>query len=69
MEKSQRRMIINYFSLKGWSAQKIQKEITDTLGSDVRSQAQISRWLARFSLGDISCLDEARPGRPLSILE
>jgi hypothetical protein len=68
MEKSQQRVIIDYFLLKGWGARKIQKELTDTLGSDVYSQAQISGWLTCFSTGDISCLDEARPGRPLSIL-
>jgi hypothetical protein len=68
MEKSQQRVIICCFSLKGWGDRKIQKELTDTLGSDEYSQAQISRWLARFSTGDISCLDEAQPGRPLSIL-
>jgi hypothetical protein len=69
MEISQQRVFLYYFSLKGWGAGKIQKELTDALGSDVYLQAQISRWLARFSTGDISCLDEARTGRPLSILE
>jgi hypothetical protein len=61
-------VIIYYFSLKGWGARKIQKELTDTLGSDVYPQTQISRLLARFSAGDLSRLDEARPGRPVSIL-
>jgi hypothetical protein len=41
MEKSQQRAIIYYFSLKGRVAWKIQKELTDTLGSDIYSQAQI----------------------------
>jgi hypothetical protein len=68
MEKSQRRVIIYSFLLKGWGARKIQKELTDTLGPDVYFQAKISRWFARFSTGDISCLDEARPGRLFSIL-
>jgi hypothetical protein len=53
MEKSQPRAIIDDFSLKDWDAREIQKELTDTLGSDVYSQAQILRWLARFSTGDI----------------
>jgi len=26
----------------------------------------VSSWITRFSTGDISCLDEPRPGRPLS---
>jgi hypothetical protein len=68
MEKSPGRVIPDYFSLKGWDARKIQKELTDTLGPDIDSQAQISRWLVRFSQCDISSLDEARRGRPLSIL-
>jgi transposase len=68
MEKCQQRVIIHYFSLKGWGVRKIHKEMRDTLRSDQYSQAQISRWLARFSTGDISSLDEARPGRPRSIL-
>jgi hypothetical protein len=68
MEKSQQRVIIYYFSLKGWGARKIQKKLIDTFGSDGYSQAQISPWLARFCTGDISCFDEARPGRPLLIL-
>jgi hypothetical protein len=68
MGKFQPRVIIYSFSLKGWAARKIQKELTDTLGSDVYSQAQTSRWLARFSMVDISCLDQAQPGRLLSIL-
>jgi transposase len=60
--------MIDYFSLKGWGARKIQKKLTDTLGSDLSSQAEISRWLARFRAGNISCLDEARPGALFSIL-
>jgi hypothetical protein len=68
MQKSQQRAIIYSLSLKGSGARKIQKELTDALGSDAYSQAQISRWIARFSPGDISSLDEARLGRRLSIL-
>jgi hypothetical protein len=68
MEKSRQRGIIDYFSLKGLIARKTQKELTDTLSSDACSQVQISRWLARFGTGDISCLDEGGPGRPVSIL-
>jgi hypothetical protein len=62
-------VIIYCFSLKGWGARTIQKELTDTLGSDICSQAQISRWFARFSMGGISCLDEARSGRLLPVME
>jgi hypothetical protein len=69
MEKSQQRVIIYHFSLKGWGARKIQNELMDALRLDVYLQAQISQWLAPFSVGDISCLDETRPGRPLSILD
>jgi hypothetical protein len=65
MKKSQRQIILYYFSLKDWAARKIQKKLTDALGSDGYSQAQISRWLARFSAGDISCLDELRLGKSL----
>jgi hypothetical protein len=43
MEKSQERGIIYYFSLKDWDARTIQKELTDTLGSDEYSQIEISR--------------------------
>jgi hypothetical protein len=68
MEKSQQRVISDYFSLKGCGARKLRKKLTDKLGSDVYSQAQISRWFVHFSPSDISFLDEARPGRPLSIL-
>jgi transposase len=68
MEKSQQQVILDDFSLKGWGTRKIQKELTDTLRSDVYSQVQISRWLARFSTGDSFSLNEARPGRPFSIL-
>jgi hypothetical protein len=50
MEKSQQRVIVYSFSLKGWP-RKIQKELTNALGSDGYSQVQISRWLARFSSG------------------
>jgi SNF family Na+-dependent transporter len=67
MEKSQQRVLIYYFSLKGWSTRTIQKELTDTYGSDGSSQTQISQWFARFSTGKISWLDEARAGRRLSI--
>jgi hypothetical protein len=61
MEKSQQRGMIDEFLLKGWSTRKISKELTDTLGSDVYSQAQISRGLARFSTGGISCLVKFDP--------
>jgi hypothetical protein len=56
------------FLLKSRDAREIQKDPTNTLVSDVYSQAQISRSITRFSTGDISYLDEARPGRLLSIL-
>jgi hypothetical protein len=39
MEKSEQRVIIYDSSLKGWNAQKIQKELTNTLGSDDCLQA------------------------------
>jgi hypothetical protein len=68
MEKTQPREIVYCFSLKGWRARKIQKELTDPHGSDEYSQAQIPRRLARFSKGDIFCLDDVRAGRALSIL-
>jgi hypothetical protein len=68
MEASQQRVLIYYFSLKGWGARKIQKEFTDAFDSGAYLQTQISRSLAHFSTNDISCLDEARPGRQLSIL-
>jgi hypothetical protein len=35
MEKSQQRVIIYYFSLKGWGAWKIEKELTNALSSDI----------------------------------
>jgi hypothetical protein len=39
MVKSQQRVILYYFSLKGWGARKIHNELADALGSDVYSQA------------------------------
>jgi hypothetical protein len=68
MEKSQQRVIIYCFSLKGWSTRKVQKKLTDALALDVYSQAQTSRRLARFTAGGISRLDGARPTGKFSIL-
>jgi hypothetical protein len=68
MKKTQQRVIIYHFSLKGWDACKIQKELAETLGTDAYSQVQVSHWLTRFNTKDFSCLDELRTGKPLSNL-
>jgi hypothetical protein len=65
-EKSQQAGMIDHSLLKGWSAHKIQKELAETVGADAYSHPQVSRWLTRFSTGEISCLDEPRTSRSLS---
>jgi hypothetical protein len=62
MEKSQQRVIIYYFSLKGWGARTIRKETAEALGADAYSQVQALRRPTQFGTGDISCLDELRTG-------
>jgi hypothetical protein len=48
--------------------QKDHSRTGSTFQGSVLSRATVKRWLRKFKSGDLSCLDENRPGRPLTIL-
>jgi hypothetical protein len=69
MNKFEHRFIIKYFHLKGWGNRRITAELESTFQGSALPRATVKRWLRKFKSGDLSCLDENRPDRPLTILE
>jgi hypothetical protein len=59
---------VKYFHLKGWGNRRIAAELESTFQGSALSRATVKRWLRKFKNGDLSCLDENRSGRPLTIL-
>jgi hypothetical protein len=68
MNEFEQRFIVMYFRLKGWGNIRITAELESTFQGSVLSRAIVKQWPPKFKSGDLSCLDENRPGRPLTIL-
>jgi hypothetical protein len=68
MEKSEQRFVIKFLFLKGLGAKAIHRELTAVLASTAYSLSQGKEWRARFAIGDLSCQDQFRTGRPPHVL-
>jgi transposase len=68
MNEFEQRFIVKYFHLKGWENRKITTELEGTFQGSALSRATVKGWLRKFKSGDLSCLDENRPGKPPTIL-
>jgi transposase len=68
MNEFEQRFIVKYFHLKGWRNSKVTIELESTFQGSALSRATAKRWLRKVKSGDLSCLDENRPGRLLAIL-
>jgi hypothetical protein len=66
MEQHEQRFVIKYFWLKQWGCKAIHHELTSALGGSAYSLSQVKYWTRKFKNGQLDCLDEIRPGRPLS---
>jgi histone-lysine N-methyltransferase SETMAR len=64
MDKSEQRVVMKFLWMRGLGARRVHSKLSRVLGDDCYSLAAIERWLARFQEGDLSCGDQARPGRP-----
>jgi transposase len=68
MNEFEQRFIMKYFHLKGWGNRRITAELEGTFQGSALSRATVKPWLRKFKSSDLSCLDENRRGRPLTIL-
>jgi hypothetical protein len=68
MNKFEQRFIVKYFHLKGWGKRRVIAELESTFQGAALSRVIVKRWLRKLKGGDLSCLDENRPRRPLTIL-
>jgi transposase len=68
MNEIEQRFVVKYFHLKGWGNKRITAELESTFQGSALSRATVKRWIRKFKSGDLSCHDEPRAGRPLTIL-
>jgi transposase len=69
MNEFEQRFIVKSFHLKGWGNRRITAEFESTFQGSALSRATTKRWLRKLKSGDLSCLDENRPCRLVTILE
>lgn len=67
MEKTEIRVVIKYFHLKGFTPQQIIAELQETLGESAPSNAMVYNWVNEFKRGRSSTVDEPRSGRPIEV--
>ena len=67
MEKLEKRAVIKYFYLKGFTSKEMKEEIDLTLGDSSPSYSTVKQWVAEFKMGRTSTSDERRSGRPVKV--
>jgi transposase len=68
MEKSEQRILIKYFAMKGLGSGLIYAKLTSVLHDSAYSLSAIEKWVGRFKTGVATWEDNPRPGRPPSDL-
>lgn len=67
MEKLEKRAVIKYFYLKGFTPKEIKEEMDSTLGDSSPSYSMVKQWVAELKMGRTSTSDERRSGRPVEV--
>jgi len=68
MDRNEKRAVLKYLNLKGWSAAEISAELKLVLGDSAPPDATIIyRWIAEFQRGRKSTEDEQRSGSPVDV--
>lgn len=67
MEKLEKRAVIKYFYLKGFTPKQIKEEMDTTLKDSSPSYSTIKQWVSEFKKGRVSTSDEPRLGRPVEV--
>jgi hypothetical protein len=66
MDKSEQRILINYFWMKGLGSRLIDRELKSVLHDSAHCLSAVDRWVSRFKIDIAASNDNPRPGRPLS---
>jgi hypothetical protein len=69
MDKSEQRILIKYFSMKGLGSRLIYCELKSVLHDSAYSLSAVERWVSWFKTDVATCEDNPRPGRPPSDLD
>ena len=64
MDKFEKRAVIKYLFIKGMSTKEIYDDMLATLGDTSPSYSVVKSWVAEFTRGRSSVVDEHRSGRP-----
>lgn len=67
MEKLEKRAVIKYFYLKGFTPKQMKEEMDSTLGDSSPSYSTIKQWVSEFKMGRVSTSDKPRSGRPVEV--
>jgi transposase len=68
MDKSEQRILIEYFLMKDLDNRLIHNELKSVLHDSASSLSIMERWVSRFKTGVATCEDNLRSGRPSSHL-
>jgi histone-lysine N-methyltransferase SETMAR len=63
--RTEQRVMVKYFVLKGYESKLIRKEFVNTFHNNAISLSIVKNWLRRFKCGDLSCSHEEQPERRL----
>jgi hypothetical protein len=63
MDKSEQRILLKYFSMKGLGSRLIHSELQSVLRASVYSLSAVERWVSQFKTRIPICEDNPRPGR------
>ena len=67
MEKSEFRVVIKHYFLKGKTPKETKEKLDKHYGESAPSDYMVKYWIAEFKRGRTSTSDEHRPGRPIEV--
>ena len=69
MDEVDKRSVIKYFLLKGFSPTEVHNEMSRTLGKDAPTIRTVYRWANHFRFGRVTVKNEKPSGRPKTVTD